>query len=283
MEIGYNEATCKDLSSLEKDLALAEAVGFTAFELRFDMVEKYLAAHSYSDLENLFSRHRIHPVTINAIFSINFASADHWKKIEAQMELAGNIASKSGADILLALPVVGKEPPAYSRQEIIDDTVSVLVKLAEMGNKRLRIAFEPLGYKYSYVRSIHDAWEIVKQVNRPDVGLALDAYNLYHYDFLNDVDDILQIAPEKIFIVHINDARNIPFEDLGTYDRLLPGDGIIDCVRFIKTLCGCGYDGVVSVEILNYDLWKIPPEQLIREAYEKSRNILLRAKGGNCP
>jgi len=95
------------------------------------------------------------------------------------------------------------------------------------------------------------------------------------------VGDIAKIAPEKIFIVHIDDARKIPFEDLGNFDRVLPGDGVIDCVRFVKTFFDNGYDGVVSVEILNNDLWKIPPEQLIPEAYEKARKIVLTAKGKN--
>ena len=278
MEIGYNEATCRELSSLEKDLALAEAAGFTAFELRFDMIEKFLASHSYGEMESLFKRSRIRPVTINAIFNINFASPDYWKEMEAKVEFAGRIASVSGADILLALPSFDKGPPSQSRGKIFDDTVSALVKLAEMGEKnKLRIAFEPLGYKDSCVRSIKDSWEIIKRINRPDIGLALDAYNLYHYDRLNDVDDILEINPEKIFIVHINDAGDIPFEELGNYDRVLPGDGIIDCKKFIKTITDCGYDGVVSVEILNHDLWKAAPEQIIPEAYKKSREILFNA------
>jgi 2-keto-myo-inositol isomerase len=281
LEIGYNEATCKELSTLERDIELAEKCGFTAIELRFDMVEKYLASKNLNDLKELFNRHSIRPVTINAIFAINFASEHYWGQIEQKVEFACRIADATKADTLLALPTIEAEPPKYSPEEIKEDTVKSLERLAALGCPHgIRIAFEPLGYKNSCIRNILDSYEIIKSIDKKEVGLAIDAYNLYHWRHLEDLDDLKSVPPEKIFIVHLNDAKKIPAEKLGTFDRVLPGDGMIDCVEYLKTVFSTGYNGVVSVEILSSELWAVPPEILIPQSYEKAKKVIFAAGGG---
>jgi 2-keto-myo-inositol isomerase len=278
LELGYNEATCKELSSVDLDVMIAEKCGFTAFELRFDMIEKYLKHHSYDDLAVLFKTHSVKPVTINALFGVNFADDNWWEASEKKVDFARRIYEATGADILLALPTVGKEPCAFSAEKIADDTAEALLKLNKISG--LKIAFEPLGYRNSTVRGIKVAWEIVKNINSPEIGLAVDCYNLYHFDKLRDITDLVQVDPRKIFIVHLNDAQDIPFEQLEAFNRVLPGDGVINCTAYLKALFATGYDGVISVEVLNTDLWKIPPEELIPEAYVKTAKMVQAAFGG---
>ncbi len=53
MKIGYNEATAKDCSTLEKDLELCEKYGFDYIEIRLDMLKDYLKTHTSDDLKKI--------------------------------------------------------------------------------------------------------------------------------------------------------------------------------------------------------------------------------------
>jgi sugar phosphate isomerase/epimerase len=50
--------------------------------------------------------------------------------------------------------------------------------------------------------------------------------------------------------------------------RLMPGDGVLEVERFASTLLDRGWEGVVSVEVLNSELCKLPVAEFARRAYE---------------
>ncbi len=62
MKIGFNEATARDCSSLEKDILLCDEVGFEAIELRIDMLKTYLENHTKAQLATLLDSARVRPV-----------------------------------------------------------------------------------------------------------------------------------------------------------------------------------------------------------------------------
>ena len=50
LKLGYNEATCKENSSVEKDLILCEKYGYDYIELRLDMLKEYFKTHTIDGL-----------------------------------------------------------------------------------------------------------------------------------------------------------------------------------------------------------------------------------------
>ena len=46
LKLGFNEATCKENSSVEQDLELCEKYGYEYIELRLDMLKDYLKDHT---------------------------------------------------------------------------------------------------------------------------------------------------------------------------------------------------------------------------------------------
>lgn len=276
MRIAYNEATCRERSSLEGDLCLCRKYGVKEIELRFDMIERYLACHSVKEFQGLFRDSGVRPITLNAIFNINFLTEVRRRDIAEQMRRAGQIGRWIGANCVIVLPSDGEATGRHAWPSIREDSIQNLRWLAQIGaTDGMRVAFEPIGAKERCVRSISAAWEIVRAVAREDVGLALDAYNLYMYDGLRDVNDIAQIDPKKVFIVHLDDAdANIPYGRLGTFDRKLPGDGSIDLKTFVAQFEALGYEGPYSIEILNQQYWQRTPEALFHEALEKTRKLM---------
>ncbi len=51
LKLGYNEATCKENSTVENDLLLCEKYGYDYIELRLDMLQEYLKTHTVDDLK----------------------------------------------------------------------------------------------------------------------------------------------------------------------------------------------------------------------------------------
>ena len=280
MRVAYNEATCKERSSLETDLRLCKKYAVEQIELRFDLIERYLQNHTPTDMRALVAASGVRPVALNAIFNINFLDEEGKTSIGRQMTRACEIGKLLGVGCLIALPSAGEDLHPHSWPEIVEDSLRNLRWMAGMSaDCGMRIAFEPIGARERCVRSIREAWEIVRLADSESIGLTLDAYNLYLYNGLRDVSDLDAIDPNKIFTVHIDDADGgKAFDALGTFDRKLPGDGCIDLDAFVGRLENIGYRGPYSIELLNQEYWRREPESFFVEALEKSRALIDRCE-----
>src|SRR5699024_3008742 len=101
----------------------------------------------------------------------------------------------------------------------------------------LRLGLECVGchhlrteWKYPFIWRMEDTLAWIDQISANNVGLLLDSYH-WHTNNLR-VDDILQLRPEQIIHVHINDAPDLPIEEVLDDDRLYPGEGVIDLAGF---------------------------------------------------
>lgn len=274
MKLCYNLQTCMTNPSLEKDLELCEKAGFEAVEINFAKAREYLKGHSMEKLESLIASHHLKVATLNAIFEINFCDEKEWNRVTDEFRFACELGQACNSSKVIVL----SNERANLKEEITDkeieaDTLEVLARLAAMGKKTgMHIGFEPVGTMA--VPNLEWALNIVQSLNIPEVGLVIDGFNLYLWDLLSDVDFIRMIPPEKISIVHLNDAEKIPFAMLDQMHRCMPSDGRIDTVRYMQNVKDSGYDGYVSVEVLNPGIWMRGPEIVIPEAYEKGMAVL---------
>lgn len=69
--------------------------------------------------------------------------------------------------------------------------------------------------------------------------------------------------------VHLNDMPDIP-ADLAhrDFDRVLPGEGVLDLPEIISALERSGYEGYFAIELFNADLWALPAKETARRCYE---------------
>ena len=61
--------------------------------------------------------------------------------------------------------------------------------------------------------------------------------------------------------VHLNDAPDRSLDDQQDFERLAPGEGIIDLVGFLGALKKIGYDGYMGVEIFSQELRELPNDE----------------------
>lgn len=274
MELCYNLQTCSETSTLEQDVAFCAKTGFQYIEINFAKAEEYLKNHTMNELSSLISSSGLRCATINAIFDLSFCTPGRWEKIVSQFEFACELGKACKTDKVIVLSSERANlPKGVTEEAIFADTVKVLNKLADLGVPHgMKIAFEPVGTMA--VGDIRTGWEIVRAVNRPEVGIVVDDFNMFLWDLCSDFDEIRRIDPKKIFIAHINDAEKLPFAKIDQMHRCMPGDGRIDVTRYIDCLRSTGYDGLVSVEVLNPTIWAKGPQIVIPEAYAKVQKII---------
>ena len=118
--------------------------------------------------------------------------------------------------------------------------------------------------------------ELGAEIEAEVCGLLLDSYHWYTSHA--SVDDILRLQAKQIVHVHINDARPGPIDELLDRERLLPGDGVIDLVAFLKALKTVGYDGPVSVETFDDELEKIGPKEAAQRAGRALLGVMEKAR-----
>lgn len=136
---------------------------------------------------------------------------------------------------------------------INDDRVFVdqLRTLGELAAQYgIKIAYEALAWG-RFVNTYQHSWEIVRDVNLPNVGICLDSFHILSRG--DDPSGIADIPGEKIFFVQLADAPVLSMDILSwsRHYRVFPGEGGFALDEFMRYLALSGYDGIISLEIFN--------------------------------
>jgi sugar phosphate isomerase/epimerase len=86
-------------------------------------------------------------------------------------------------------------------------------------------------------------------------------------------EDLEKLQPELLAYVQFSDVQ-APSSPDGMDEtmecRVMPGDGLVDLERFATTLRERGFDGLVSVEVLNRELRQLPVAEFAKRAYDST-------------
>lgn len=258
-------------ADLETDIKAAKEAGFDLIEIWAAKLREFLKTKTVADLKNLLTEAGIEPYSINSIEHITFRNAEDYEKIKAETEELSGIAGEINCPYVVVVP--GKLPENATKEEIVDESVKVLNELADIAEKHhVSLAFEFLGQTDCSVQTIDFCNEIVEKVNRKSVGNVIDTFHFYAGNSTFEAID--KMNPDKLFIFHINDAENLPKENLTDAHRLYPGEGILP-IREIKAhFDKIGYDRMVSIEIFRPQYWNEDPFEVARKARKATIEVL---------
>ena len=135
----------------------------------------------------------------------------------------------------------------------------------------IRIAFKSFSWSRT-VNNFSTAAEIVTLANCPNLGLAVDAFDVIAAGV--PLDDLDLLLPQQIFLVQLSDfmLQEIrPAEELvaaAAHFRVFPGEGAHseELAKFVVKLEEIGYCGDYSFDVYNSDYLQMPAESIAGRA-----------------
>jgi 2-keto-myo-inositol isomerase len=281
MKIAINGATTMT-ADLETDIRSAGAAGFELVELRSNKLYDYLETHTVDDLKALLTEAGVGVLSINTLEHITWRSDEDYAAIKEECAKLSEISAAIGCPYVLAVPGALRQGPK-TEQETIAESVKVLNELADIAEPfGIRIGFEFLGEAGNSVTTLDLGSRIVDLVGRESVGNVIDTYHFYAGG--SSFEAIDRLDPKKLFILHVNDAEDLPKEELNDSKRLYPGLGILPIKEIKERLDAIGYDGPVSVEIFRPEYWEEDPFKVAataKAATEQALGLGQHAAGGS--
>ncbi len=271
MKLGFNGATTMKASLIE-DAEASSKAGFNYLELRDNKLEELLKTKSLEEINHIFKELQIQPIAVNSLEKATLRDGTGFKEILKRAEVLCQYSSLLHCPILIAVPSF-LDNLTLSKREIKDNAQIVLKKLEEISRPYgVKIAFEFLGFSNASVNTLSFCNEIVKELNNDRIGMIIDTFHFYLSD--EPLSVIEKVNPEKIFLVHIADAENLPKTQLKDANRDLPGNGVIPLKDITRKLKDIGYKGVYSIELFNPTYWEWKPEQVAKLCYQKMWELL---------
>ena len=164
----------------------------------------------------------------------------------------------------------------YTYRNNFDVHVRRISQMADILNGYgIRLGLEYVGPKtlmslqrYSFIRSMAELQELLKEINRPNIGIQLDSFHWYCAG--ESVEDILKLDKDLIVSCDLNDAKvGRTADEQMDGERELPGhSGMIDIGGFLRALQTIGYDGPIRAEPFNESLNKMDDNLALRVTYD---------------
>ena len=293
---------CKDEHTLPKKLDAISAAGFGAIELSMPDLLSFASSHlghevGPYDYDDLCSAARVVKSQCDAkglkiLILQPFANFEGWEegseeRKDAWTRIHGwiRIMEAAGTDML---QVGSSDTPAEKIGTDRDRFVSDLRELADtLAKHHFRVAYENWCWS-THAPDWADVWDIVKKVDRPNIGLCLDTFQTgggewgdpttasgkldkspekLENDFKQSLDTLAKTVPkDKIYFLQISDAYKPkqPFsndvDESGTRPRgrwshdfrPLPfQEGYLPVVEFTKAVLKTGFRGWFSYEVFD--------------------------------
>lgn len=272
MKLCFNEATTLENSTLAKDLELCDQFGYDYIEIRsMDKLKEYLETHTLDDLKEFFRTHHIKPYAFNAIVFFNNRSEEEYTEILAEYKELLEMGSQLGMKKIVVVPLVTEQK--ITKSEIEKSAVKVLKEFSDLASPfGIEIALEFVGHPQCTINTFEHAYDIIKKVNRDNVGLVFDCFHFYAMN--SSIESLKQADCSKISVVHIDDAEDFPVGFLTDEDRLWPGEGVIPIQDYLTILRDKGYDGVVSVELFRPEYYQMSAEEVIYKAKQSTLAVV---------
>ncbi len=139
-------------------------------------------------------------------------------------------------------------PQASGERDRLIGDLGRIADLAAAHGKR--IAYEALAWA-PHVNDHRDAWALVRDVDRPALGLCLDSFHSLARGIPSA--SIGDIRADKLFMVQLADAPRLDMDYLNwsRHFRCMPGQGDFPLADYAAALRKIGYQGYWSLEVFN--------------------------------
>ncbi len=256
----------------EADATSYRGGGWDCVELWLTKLETFVQGHSASEARSVFESARVRPVAAagqGGLLLAQGARRDEQRElVRRRLELLHELGVSTLIVAADSAAAVGRttEPEDFAR------AAAALGEVAELaGSFGVRIALE-FQKSSPICACLETAVALVTQCGSRYAGVCLDA--LHFQTGPSKLEDLDGLPGELIAWVQLCDVIATPRELAGDSDRVLPGDGDFPLAAIVDHLARTGYDGHVSLELLNPHLWQVHADRVADLGQRALRRVL---------
>ncbi len=264
--MAMNTITIKQAPFLEK-LRLISGGGFSGVGLWLDEIEDYLRGAKAKPVKELLQEYGLAPVEMQLIRKWQYLSGQERKEaFDAAKDFFKRFKK---LDIDCPVAVLPSEEVAGEIKDAVKDFRD-LCRLAE--DFGARVMFEFIGWAKQF-HNVKLAWDVVREANCPNGGMLIDTFHFVKAG--STIPDLKQVDMEKVFLVHVNDAKplSMGFKEQSRGFRFFPGEGEAPLKEIMSCFVEKGYKGFYCIEIFNEKYWAEDPAAVVEKS-KKSMDTL---------
>ena len=258
--IGLNLVTLKngrDRGLLKENLDRLARVGFQGVGLWTTTIEEWIAQGG--SVRQLAEEAGARGLKVDEICFVSV------------LDDAGNVADRRqvfewAAELGCANVIAIYAKPETPLEKVRADWAAFVEKIEDTN---VSPAFEFIG-AWPHYNSPLEAWQVIQA--GPELGkMVFDTFHFWRGGC--DLAQIPKVPGERVALVHLNDANDVPRENATDKDRTYPGEGIIPLTEILRGLIQNGFRGPLSVEIFG-DVQEQDPDEVSMRAYKTSVELI---------
>ena len=255
MKLCISEATTLP-GTFAEDIAAYDGLGWDGVEVWLTKLETHLEAHALDDTRQLLGSRGLVPAAASyqggLLLSQGEQRQTHFDHFRRRLELC----QAFGIGTLLLVADFAQRPDALALERAVVSLKQAAQWAAGFG---VHLALEFRGAD-TFCNCLDTALTLVEHCAEPNVGVNLDVF--HYYKGPSKPEDLDRLTPQNLAFVQLCDVAGVPRELMTDADRVMPGEGDFRLAPLVERLGAIGYDGWVSLELLNPVLWRMKASQV---------------------
>jgi sugar phosphate isomerase/epimerase len=256
----------------ELDVDALALGGWNSVEVWLTKLETYLQSRPVAEAKSLLDDRGLRAVAASGqgglLLSRGAERAAAWELFRRRIAILNELGVPNL--IVAADHVAEASPEDYGR------AVESLAEAAEVARgSGVRIALE-FQKGSRWCSSLDTAVAVVEQAGGESAGLGVCLDLFHYYTGPSKFEDLAYLSAGNLAWVQACDLSGVPRELAGDSDRILPGEGDFQLGPILDHLASIGYDGYISLEVLNPQLWSISPDRVADVGRQALERLLAR-------
>jgi 2-keto-myo-inositol isomerase len=265
-------------ASFADDVANYQATGCLQVEVWLTKLEKHLEDVSAADTRKALGDAGIELVAAAYQGGLLLSQGDQRKAHFDHFRRRLDLCQAFGIRTLIVATDFAQAVDAHALGRAIVSLAQAAQWAAGFG---VRLALEFRGTD-TFCTSLDTALALVSQCRESNVGVCLDIFHFYKGP--SKLEDMDRLSVANLFHVQVCDVAGVPRELMTDSDRIMPGEGDFRLNAIIRRLMDIGYTGPVSLELMNPEIWRANPKQVVELGLTALERLLSTAqKSQNSP
>ena len=255
-------------ASFAEDVAAYAGAGVLAMEVWLTKLETHLEHHSLADSRKLLEEKQLALTAASYQGGLLLSQGEprraHFDHFKRRLDLCQQL----GIPTLLLVADFARN---VDRTDLERSVVSLRQAAQWAAGFGVRLALE-FRAGDTFCASLDTALQLIAGCGEPNVGVNLDVFHFYKGP--SKFEDLDLLTRDNLAFVQVSDVSGVPRESMADADRVLPGDGDFRLRPIIDKLAAIGYDGYVSLELMNPVLWQLKPSQVAETGLAALQRLL---------